>query len=78
MIIPPHLVVLGLKFAAARIAHKGVEAGIDIAAREYARHMTAEGADPAKTERQAKTAARRTRQVARAARMIKPALRAKT
>ncbi|ARE38898.1 hypothetical protein RGUI_0757 [Rhodovulum sp. P5] len=79
IVLPPHLVVLGLKFAAGRLAHKaahkGIEVGLDIATREYARHMTPEGEDPAKVEARAKTAVKRTRQAVKVARKIKPALR---
>lgn len=74
MIIPPHLVVLGLKFAAGRVALKGVEIGIDRASRHYAQRAREGGADPEKVEGRAKTTARHAKRAIRLARHVAPAL----
>jgi len=71
VIIPPHLVVVGLKFAAARLAHKGVEKGLDMASREYARRVTPEGEDLEKAEKRARNAVSVTRQAVRISRQLR-------
>jgi hypothetical protein len=58
VILPPHLVVLGLKFAAGRLAHKGVERGIDMAARHHARRGLPAGATDPDSEMRAERHAR--------------------
>ena len=73
IVLPPHLVVLGLKFAAARMVHKGVERGIDIAAHQEARRGLPEGVEPSEIEARATRNARLTRHAVRLARHLRRA-----
>ncbi|SIO14314.1 hypothetical protein SAMN05444722_0589 [Rhodovulum sp. ES.010] len=75
MIIPPHLVVFGLKVAAARMAYKGIEAGVDMASRYHAQQAAARGADPQTAEARARRTARTVKGALRVARHVGPGLR---
>jgi hypothetical protein len=71
VILPPHLVVLGLKFAAGRLAHKSVEKGIDMAARHHARRGLPAGTTDLESEARAERHARLAKRAVAAARHLR-------